>query len=80
LGRPGRTAPRYATTWRPFQVSTNGGIEPRSSSTVAAPAYDVTPDGRRFVMVLAAGNQEQGDVDLIRVQNWFREVREALRR
>ena len=31
-------------------------------------------------MVLAAGNQEQGDVDLIRVQNWFREVREALRR
>jgi serine/threonine-protein kinase len=106
---------------RRFQVSTNGGTEPRWSSTgteiffrdgdgwmtaaavattpdfmvtsrerlfdatgyrsnVGAPAYDVTADGRHFVMVQTMGTEQTGEVELIRVRNWFDEVRQALRR
>jgi hypothetical protein len=38
-----------------------------------AGAYDVSPDGRRFVMVrLAAG---AGEIELVVVQNWFEELK-----
>jgi Tol biopolymer transport system component len=106
---------------RRFQVSTNGGIDPRWSSdgtelfyldgdgwmTAAAvtttpdfvvtsrtrlfdangylaiadaPTFDVTPDGKRFIMLQGTGNQQAANVSLILVRNWFDEVQATLRR
>jgi hypothetical protein len=36
--------------------------------------YDVSPDGKRFLMVKSAGDQS-GDTQLEVVQNWFEELR-----
>jgi Tol biopolymer transport system component len=48
--------------------------------SINAPVYDVTSDGQRFIMLQAVDDPPSSDADLILVRNWFREVREALRR
>jgi hypothetical protein len=38
-----------------------------------AQVYDVTPDGRRFVMVRSLSGD--GETELVLVQNWFEELK-----
>ena len=38
------------------------------------PQYDVTPDDRRFVMI-RFGEPDEGNAELIFVENWFEELR-----
>jgi serine/threonine-protein kinase len=40
-------------------------------------SYDVTPDGQRFVMIRSF-EHEPGVLDVVMVENWFRELREAM--
>lgn len=40
-------------------------------------SYDVTPDGQRFVMIRAL-EHEPGVLDVVIVENWFRELRDAM--
>jgi len=46
-------------------------------ANAAAPTYDVSPDGRRFLMIKPLGGSEQasGPPSLIVVQNWLEEVK-----
>jgi hypothetical protein len=38
-------------------------------------AYDVTPDGQRFVMLRLASGQREEDLRLIIVENFFQELK-----
>jgi len=37
-------------------------------------AYDIAPDGERFLMIKQAGADEGSATELILVQNWFQDL------
>jgi serine/threonine-protein kinase len=54
-------------------------LEPRyfRSNDHAAPTYDVSPDGRRFLVIkpLPASNENANPMSLVVAQNWFEELK-----
>ena len=54
-----------------WQVSTAGGSRPLGRGMARALPYDISPDGRRFLMIKAAsGSQQTTTTSLVVVQNW----------
>jgi hypothetical protein len=53
--------PKVLFSASPFVIGNNAGV------------YDVSPDGRRFVMIRPATGA--GESELVVVQNWFEELR-----
>ena len=76
MAAPIRTVPTF-TNGTPTKVFDAGsGIAP----SVVVPYYDVTPDGRHFVMVrLASPSQAPGGGQLIVVDNWTTELFERMK-
>jgi hypothetical protein len=44
---------------------------------VSMPNYDVSPDGKRFLMLKAA-DEDQGVRQIVVVQNWFEELKRRM--
>ena len=61
-----------------FSVDTPRKLfEGRFSLTGPTRGYDVTPDGRRFLMVQPRDAPPQPPVELVLVENWFEELKRA---
>jgi hypothetical protein len=54
-------------------------FEGRFTFTGPTRGYDVTPNGRRFLMVQPREAPPQPPVELVLVENWFEELRRATR-
>jgi hypothetical protein len=46
----------------------------------AASTYDISPDGKRFLMIKRIETAESNPVTLVVVQNWFEELKRAVPR
>jgi hypothetical protein len=71
------------TTWKPSEPTTLDaalGVEAASGSGVGESVgrrYDVSPDGKRFLLIKPVGEPRQGAAprSLVVVLNWFQELK-----
>ena len=58
------TAPTTVLTNAAFNIPNNGGV-----------TYDISPDGRRFLVLKPAADEEAVSAHLVVVQNWTDELK-----
>ena len=48
---------------------------PFGTGRVGSRNYDISQDGKRFLMIKESGNDETSSTEFIFVQNWFQELK-----